>query len=215
MKQYQITITQGVGKNKKVTTKISESPYDFYEVNTLMTQLGQGMTTAPHLLKEGESAISSASVNASVSVTCIVNRCQRRAPEVIAAEKALRQQKQTKRAEENARQEKEREKCRLFTRKRITNQIDHAFQTGQSGSEPVAKYITCNHCSGPADFLYLNRTVPPGAAVLDETTIDGAVCTEHNYAAKHAYYKKQVTEIFPCALLEFFYTGIRQIAIKR
>ena len=61
------------------------------------------------------------------------------------------------------------------------NQVDHAFKTGRSGSEPVAKYITCHHCDGPATFIYLDQAIPRGAAVLDESTIIDAVCTPHNY----------------------------------
>jgi hypothetical protein len=173
-------------------------------------------------LKEAQSA----SMGFTIAVECLLNRpkprAPRRPPEVIAQEKQARLDAAQKRAQEEAkyaqqRQEQE-DKLAKAKRRRITQQIDHAFMTGhESGSEPVSKYITCDTCSSPADFIYVNAPLAPGAAVLDETTITDAVCALHNGAAnqrQRQYHYKHVADIVPCSRLEFFYTGIRQIAIK-
>ena len=151
-----------------------------------------------------------------VTVECLTNRrAPRRPPEVIAQEKQARLAAAQERAQEQAKyaqqQKEERAKrCRLV-RQRITNQIDHAFATGaRSGAEPVAKYVTCMNCDAPAAVLHLNLPIPPGAAVLDESTIIGATCSAHD----SPYTRNSVAEVIPCARLEFFYEGIRQIAIK-
>ena len=83
--------------------------------------------------------------------------------------------KQQEQAELERRQDEQTAQLRKARCKRIMHQIDHAFKTGESGSEPVAKYVTCQHCDLPAGFLYLNVALAPGAAVMDETTITDAV----------------------------------------
>ena len=158
-------------------------------------------------------------VNVRIVLKCAMNRiAKRRAPEVIAAEKAAKLVKQQARAEEDRKREEFAAQMRIAKRRRITQQVDHAFMTGhESGSEPASKYITCDQCSGPADFIYVNTALAPGAAVLDENTITDAVCALHNYATnqwRRQYDYKHVAEIVPCSRLELFYTGIRQIAIK-
>jgi len=144
-----------------------------------------------------------------VSYECTMNRRRpKRAPDVIAAEKAQRDAKrqQAKLATEKWRQEAEQR--RLNLRQRIKSQVDHAFAVGKSGTEPAAKYITCQHCDAPAVCLVLSRALTPGACVLDEDSIDGALCAEHsNYGISRA-------ERVSCSRLEFLYDGVRQIAIK-
>src|ERR1700735_1395435 len=167
-------------------------------------------------LTEGETA----SRNINVTVECLLNRtaprAARRSHEVIVAEKAAKAAAKAARFAERARWDEEKVKAaeeqQARSRRRITNQIDHAFKSGpESGSEPVAKYITCGRCDAPAEFLRLNREVPHGAAVLDESLIIGATCARHN----HPGYGSIAQADIPCSLLEFFYNGIRQIGIKQ
>jgi hypothetical protein len=151
--------------------------------------------------------------NVRVAVECILNRpaprAARRPPDVIAAEKKAKAEKARQRAIDIENRKKAEEKERARRRQRITNQIDHAFKSGpESGSEPVAKYITCQHCDAPAAFLELDREVARGVAVLDESTIIGAGCSEHDYT------RYRGNEKILCSRLEFFYTGIRKIGIK-
>jgi len=147
--------------------------------------------------------------NIDLSWECTWNgRAPKRAPDVIAAEKARRAAKYQKKQQQEAEWEKKRQQEILNVRQRIKHQVDHAFVKGKSGTEPVSKYITCQHCDAPAAFLLLSQKVPPGAAVLDEDTITGAVCATDN---KWNGGKVKI----PCSKLEFFYDGIRQIAIKR
>lgn len=149
------------------------------------------------------------SVSLGVSWECTMNgRAPRRAPDVIAAEKAARSAKVQLRKLEREQWEKEAEKRRINVRKRIKHQVDHAFAIGKSGTEPASKYITCEHCDAPAAVLCLNRALGRGVSVLDEDTIVGAQCVQHSGIT----YK--IIEKIPCARLEFFYDGIRQIAIK-
>ena len=139
-------------------------------------------------------------------------RRPKRAPDVIAAEKAEREanRQQRKLATEKWQKERQQEaEQRLINlRQRIKSQVDHAFAVGKSGTEPAAKYITCQYCDAPAACLVLSRALTPGAFVLDEDTINGALCVEHGN------YRVSGTEKVPCSRLEFFYDGVRQIAIK-
>ena len=163
----------------------------------------------PHIDKHKASVGRKGSINLSLSWECTMNgRAPRRAPDVIAAEKARRAAKAKAQNEQKAKWDKERQLQILNVRQRIKNQVDHAFITGKSGTEPASKYITCEHCSAPAEFLLLNQKPSPGAAVLDEETIVGAICATHNW-------RNGNDMKIPCAKLEFFYDGIRQIAIKR
>ncbi len=149
------------------------------------------------------------SANVKLSWECTWNgRAPKRAPDVIAAEKTRRAAKRQKKQLQQAEWKKEQQLRIVNLRQRIKNQVDHAFRTGKSGTEPASKYITCQECDAPAAFLHLSQKLPPGAAVLDEDTITGAVCTTHsNWGGGNVK--------IPCTKLEFFYDGIRQIAIKR
>lgn len=179
-------------------------------------QPAAGLTFAGKMA-EGEKV----SLTIELTLECLLNRrAPRRAPEVIAAEKAVRaakaQKRKTEAAEWEEKQKQEKERLCLQRKQRITNQIDYAFRSGsESGTEPVSKFITCQQCDAPATFLHLNRAVPSGAAVLDESTVIGASCDEHTH--NNPNYKNHfgIAEYFPVARLEFFYTGIRQIGIKR
>ena len=158
-------------------------------------------------------------IDVRIVLKCVMNRrAKARSKEVMAAVKAARLVKQQEQAELERRQDEQTAQLRKARCKRIMHQIDHAFKTGESGSEPVAKYVTCQHCDLPAGFLYLNVALAPGAAVMDETTITDAVCALHNHGAgagnNRPYYYRHVAQIIPCSRLEFFYTGIRQIAVK-
>jgi hypothetical protein len=151
-------------------------------------------------------------VGINATVQCLLNRrAPRRPPEVIAQEKAARLVRAQKLALEAKAQQAQVEIRRKHARQRITNQIDHAFaSSARTGADPVAKYVTCMYCDAPAAVLHLNLSIPPGAAVLDESTIIGATCSTHD----SPYMRNSVAEVIPCARLEFFYEGIRQIAIK-
>lgn len=155
----------------------------------------------------------SKSLNITVSCECTMNQIEKRKPnrpkDVIAAEKAQRAAKAQARNEQEAAWEKERQQRIVNLRERIKHQVDHAFATGKSGTEPASKYITCE-CDAPAAFLHLNQKLSPGAAVLDEDTIIGAACATHN-----KWTHRDVVQKIPCTKLEFFYDGVRQIAIKR
>jgi hypothetical protein len=164
-------------------------------------------------MSEGETA------SRNVKIECLLNRPAPRAPrrphEVIVEEKVAKAAAKAERAAERARwgekHKKAVEEQQARSRRRIKNQIDYAFKSGpESGSEPVAKYITCGNCDAPAEFLRLSREVPPGAAVLDESLITGATCAEHNNPGYCAITQAAI----PCSRLEFFYNGIRQIGIK-
>lgn len=144
-----------------------------------------------------------------LSWECTMNRrAPARPKKEIAAEKARRAAKAQARKEQRAKWEKERQQEIVNTRQRIKHQVDHAFITGKSGTEPASKFITCEHCNAPAKFLLLNQKPSPGAAVLDEDTITGAICGTHNW--------RNGNDVkISCSQLEFFYDGVRQIAIKR
>jgi hypothetical protein len=143
-----------------------------------------------------------------VSWECTMNgRAPRRPPHIIAAEKAARAAKGQQRKERREQWKREAAERVVHLRNRIKHQVDHAFATGKSGTEPASKYITCQHCDGPAALVCLSRLPTKGASVLDEDTIVGALCSNHsNYNGNQPK--------IPCAKLEFFYDGIRQIAIK-
>ncbi len=149
------------------------------------------------------------SIRISMSVMCTMNgRAPRRPADVIAAEKQRCEDKrQARQAREDA-HEKGRALAILRTRKRIQHQVDHAFALGKRGTEPAAKYITCE-CNAPADYVLLNHALTRGVTVLDEDLIDGAVCEEHKLG-----YGGRSKDKVPCSRLEFFYDGVRQIAIK-
>ena len=148
------------------------------------------------------------SLNLSVSWECTMNgRAPRRAPDVIAAEKAASAANGLKRRQQREQWEKERQQRIVHLRQRIRHQVDHAFAIGKSGTEPASKYITCEHCDAPAAVLCLSQAPTRGASVLDEDTIMGALCVTHVYSGGNI-------QKIPCSKLEFFYDGIRQIAIK-
>lgn len=88
------------------------------------------------------------------------------------------------------------------TRSRIKQQIDHAFMAG----EPVSKFITCDKCDGPATHLAVSQPLR-GADILDEELIIGAFCCSK--------VRRNGDEMIPTASLEFFYTNVRSIGVKR
>ena len=111
----------------------------------------------------------SKSLNITVSCECTMNQIEKRKPnrpkDVIAAEKAQRAAIAKAKQEQMAKWDKERQQEILNVRQRIKHQVDHAFVTGKSGTEPASKYITCERCSAPAAFLHLNQKLAPEAAV--------------------------------------------------
>ena len=146
-----------------------------------------------------------------------IGRAPARPKDVIAAEKAARAAKSQARQAQRDQWRAEAEQRIVNLRKRIRQQVDHAFALGKHGTEPAAKYITCQHCDGPAAVVCLNQPIARGASVLDEDTIVGALCAAHIQYTPYNYYNRgrsgDVVKI-PCAKLEFFYDGVRQIAIK-
>jgi hypothetical protein len=98
---------------------------------------------------------------------------------------------------------KEREaKAVVRSRARIMNQIELAFV--KNGRDAV-QFVTCDTCDALATLLKIPH-LTPGAVVIDPEQILGAACEFHNP------YKGSTT--IECNRLEFFYEGIRQIAIK-
>ena len=65
--------------------------------------------------------------------------------------------------------------------------------------------------------MCLNQEPARGATVIDEDAIVGALCQPHIQSTPYSYYnrysQKPVTKV-SCTQLEFFYDGIRQIAVK-
>jgi hypothetical protein len=156
--------------------------------------------------------------NIELAVECTMNRrAKPRSKAVIKAEHNARAERfktylahQKKLAEEQV-------EARKATRRQIVNQIEHAFKTGKAGAESAVQYITCTSCQQEADVLYLNQPLPPGATVLDEATIQDARCSQHDYVSKgNKYYatNQGVGQVVKCSRLEFFYDGVRQIALK-
>ncbi len=149
------------------------------------------------------------SVNITVSWESTFNRrAPARPKHVIAAEKATRAAKVKEKKDREAEWKKEQEAEIVRLRQRIRHQVDHAFALGKTGTEPAAKYITCEDCNAPAAFLSLCSPLARGVAVVDEDTIVGAVCSKHSKWANPNQHR------IPCSRLEFFYDGIRQIAVK-
>jgi hypothetical protein len=153
-----------------------------------------------------------------ISWECTMNRrAHKRAPDVIAAEEAARAAKSQEKREREAKLQAEANQRTLNLQKRIKQQVDHAFALGKHGTEPAAKYITCQHCDAPAAVVCLNQPIARGASVLDEDTIVGALCTPHIQATPYSYYSRRTSSNVvkvPCSRLEFFYDGVRQIAMK-
>lgn len=179
----------------------------------MIDMLWQSAQSTPmHSAKVGDKGKSTITLNGiGLSWECTSGRAPARPKHVIAAEKAAKDAKLQARRERQARWKKEEAERIVNTRRRIKHQVDHAFALGKHGTEPAAKYITCQHCDAPADVLCLSRALTRGAAVLDEDTIVGALCANHS---QHSYYGSKAAEKVPCARLEFFYDGVRQIAIK-
>jgi hypothetical protein len=208
IKNYRFTVATDKGI---VRTNESEHPSLFSAMLALSEEDGISKTVLDNL-NEGQTA----SLGINVKIECLVNRIKPRSPrrphEVVQQEKEARRLRVEAKAridrEHQAKWHAEQERLKKLKRKRIANQIDHAFQSGHSGSGPVETFITCSHCDGPAALLALSRPIPIGATVLDESTITDARCSEHENT-----YPRSVNKVL-CADLEFLYEGIRQIAIK-
>lgn len=190
--------TWGRGIEETIKNRVIDMLWESTQLNSPMYKANVG--------DKSNSAITVCGIR--LSWECISGRAPARPKHVIAAEKAARAAKSQARQEQKAKWEKEQQERIVNVRKRIKYQVDHAFATGKSGTEPASKYITCQHCDAPAAFLELSQKLPPGTAVLDEDTIVGAICGTHNW-------RNSGTEKIPCSKLEFFYDGVRQIAIKR
>lgn len=145
-----------------------------------------------------------------MSWECTSGRAPSRPKHVIAAEKAAIAAKHAIRRERAAKWEEERRLELINLRQRVKHQVDHAFALGKSGTEAASKFITCQHCNSPAEYLGLSMKLS-GAAVIDEDTIAGVLCKNHN---THPYYSQNWGEKIACSRLEFFYDGVRQIAVK-
>lgn len=145
-----------------------------------------------------------------LSWECTMNRRAPARPKAeIAADRARRAAKYAARQKQHKEWEEEAKQRVINVRKRIQRQIDHAFATGKSGTEPVSMYITCEDCDAPATQLTLSQPMPKGVQVLDEDLIIGAQCKTHSQ-----YYGQRGGEKILCSRLEFFYDGVRQIALK-
>jgi hypothetical protein len=183
---------------------------------TLQRELWQACTR--NLYSEPVGTKGSVDAHVTISWACTWNgRAPRRPADVIAKEKAERAKRSQARQAERAKWQAEADQRTLNIRRRISQQVDHAFALGKHGTEPAAKYITCHHCDASAAVVCLNQPIARGATVLDEETIVGALCSEHIQHTPYSYYSRyssrDVVKV-PCAKLEFFYDGVRQIAIK-
>jgi hypothetical protein len=166
----------------------------------------------------------SATIN--LAWVCTMNgRAPARPKDVIQAEKdrraAEREKEEAEKRAREERQEKERLQREANARNRIRQQIDHVFAIGKGAADSdPSKYITCQSCDAPASVLRLSQPLARGSHVLDEDTITGALCAQHaqitrynnGYVYAGGFDPKE--ERIPCDRLEFFYDGVRQIAIK-
>lgn len=84
------------------------------------------------------------------------------------------------------------------------NQIELAFV--KQGKDAV-KFVTCGTCSDLATVLVLSH-LNPGSDVIQPDQIVGALCANH--CSPHS-----VLTVVPCAILEFFYDGLKQIYVNR
>lgn len=179
--------------------------------------LWNSMNFSPWNANAGDGGKSITFKGLGLSWTCISARAPARPKDVIAAEKAARAAKAEERKKRNEKYRAEADQRTVNLRNRIRTQVDHAFAQGKHGTEPASKYITCQHCEAPADFIALNQAMARGAVTVDEDTIVGALCNQHSkygvYGWQSSYSKSRVEKI-PCSKLEFFYDGVRQIAVK-
>jgi hypothetical protein len=117
----------------------------------------------------------------------------------------LAAQKKNEERAEKARIKME-EAALILRRDRIMNQIELAFV--KNGKDAV-NFVTCDECEAPAKFLGLTHE-NAGSMVISPEQITGAMCDQHHY---HKPFK--TTAVIACAILEFFYDGIKQIYINR
>jgi hypothetical protein len=170
-------------------------------------------------MKEGD--FTSFSANISIVQTCLVNhRAAARPHDVVQKEREDRLAAALKeRQEYEERKRKGREDvlaAQALLRQRVRNQIDLAFKTGVSGSEPAAKYITCDYynCNAQAAVLVLSRPIQKGATALDEDTIIGVRCELHKPSNTGVYRVAfNAADAVECSRLEFWYDGVRKITI--
>ena len=111
--------------------------------------------------------------------------------------------------QEEARKKREaelEEEALVLRRDRIMNQIELAFV--KNGKDAV-KFVTCAYCDRLAEVLGLTHE-NPGSAVINPDQITCALCKVHRGGR---FFK--TTAVIECALLEFFYDGIKQIYINR
>jgi hypothetical protein len=118
------------------------------------------------------------------------------------------QARSEKQKERRAKEEEKKKEAQLLQRRqRIMNQIELAFV--KQGRNAV-NFVTCDKCDATAIALGLAYETP-GSKVIDPDQITGAMCGEHSN--KYCWPFKTTASI-QCALLEFFYDGLRQIYVK-
>jgi hypothetical protein len=98
----------------------------------------------------------------------------------------------------------EAKKATIRRRARIMNQIELAFV--KQGKDAV-KFVTCDVCSDLATVLTLSHE-NPGSDVINPDQITGARCDNHKP------WPNAKVPVVPCAILEFFYDGVKQIYIN-
>ena len=103
-------------------------------------------------------------------------------------------------------QQEQNEKALILRRNRIMNQIELAFV--KNGKDAV-KFVTCDVCDAPAKVLGLTHE-NPGSMVINPDQITGALCEDHKRGRPF-----KTTALIECALLEFFYDGVKQIYINK
>jgi hypothetical protein len=130
-------------------------------------------------------------------------------PEERATRAAARIAAQAQRKEREEKLERERravkEKDLLIRRSRIINEIELAFEKKLKNA---THYVVCDECSAKAVHLLLARE-PEGSTVPFDQ-ISGARCGQHWGQAWQLR-----GAVIPCACVEFFYDGLRQLYINR
>ena len=144
-----------VGKNGSVGNLVVEDQ-SYTAFNAVKDKLNQALWQNFWKHTQQVAVGDKGSLDLHISWECTMNgRAPARPKAVIAAERAALAVRHNKRQEEREKWRREFDQRVINLRKRIKSQVDHAFAIGKSGTEPAAKYITCQHCDAPAAVLAL------------------------------------------------------------
>jgi hypothetical protein len=169
-------------------------------------------------MKEGQQHIETATISLKVECLGEVGR-KKYTPKERAKRAQVKAQKEQEREMKKQAEARRNEQAMLAQRARIVNEIELAFV--KQGKE-AAKFCTCDICSSPAAYLLLSHQ-PEGTSIPFDT-ITGARCSncwnpqwvQNTYMLNHGYYRLWGTKAAcPCAEVEFFYDGLRQLYINK